>query len=355
MDTAEVYSVEEADLVQDRERIIDLWSRNLPSHTAEEHRARFDWHYAGNPLPGRRLFLAHHRPSDRIIGTSGLGIRQLFLNGTETIGGIAIDFAVDEGHRTLQPAIYLARAITKTIGSGVDFVYSLPNFNARPVFKRLGYTEVAPFRRFVKVLDSTVFLRRNPRLSSVAPVVGLPANAARKVSDAFRRGFANALEAKELAWSDPRINSLWESMGSSESIVGDRRSPYLDWRFAQCPLHDHELVGFIEPSRSEMVGYAVVYRNDEGHLKVPDLFLRPDASAARALMSLSHWADRHRASSVAFEVIRPSESIIQALQHTGFVERECHDKLFVFDKRPGSPAASIPWYFLRGDEFYNTF
>jgi hypothetical protein len=283
-----------------------------------------------------------------------LGVRKVLLNGTETIGGIAIDFAVDEGHRTLQPAMYLGRAIVKAIGSGVDFIYALPNSNARPVFKRLGYTEVAPFRRFVKVLDATVFLRRKPRLSGVAPVIGAPANAARKIRDAFRGGLSNELRPADLAWNDMRIDSLWSSASGGDSMLGDRSAPYLDWRFARCPLHQHSLVGLID-QKEELAGYAVVYRNEEGQCKVPDLLVRSEDFIAKALMALSQWADAQDASSLAFEVVRPTESMTQALLQSGFVERECHDKLYAFDKRPGNPAATIPWYFLRADEFYNTF
>jgi hypothetical protein len=350
--SSDTYTVEQADLSRDRELIIDLWSRNLLAHTPEEHRARFDWHYGEN---ASRCFLVRHSSSGKVVGTAGLGIRRTFVDKRELVAGIAIDFTVEPEHRTLQPAVFLARAVAQTLESGVDFIFALPNKNAKAVFRRVGYVEVGPFRRFVKVLDTGEYLRRRSLPAAVRAPLAAVLNTGQRVLLRLRRGFARAYRAVELDWRDPKLESLWTSAVPSDGMMGDRRADYLEWRFGRCPLHDHHLLGFFADGAERLLGYAVVYNGPASQLKIPDLLLAPDASHANALMAISHWAGQKGLSSVAYEIVHPENSLLLALRQTGFVDRGTADVLFVLEKRGESLAKTKSWYFLRGDEFYNTF
>jgi hypothetical protein len=353
--TIDPYTVREADLGRDRDLIIDLWSRNLAAHTAAQHRARFDWHYGNHPMPGRRCFLAYHTATERVIGTSGLGVRRVFSEDGEVTAGIAIDFAVERDHRTLQPAMFLARAVTDTIAADVEFIYALPNASARAVFRRAGYAEVGPFRRFVKVLDARQFLSRRNMTRGVAGIAGAGVNFGLRAIEGFRGGYWNECRAEEMDWSDDRIARLWASARKRHIVMGDRRAPHLKWRFGACPLHRHILMGLTRGADKDVLGYAVVYHAEDGQIKVPDFLLVSDHWAVKAWMALSRWGQKRNASSIAFESVRPTEASVAALRQAGFYERESSEVLYILDKRPRSPAVRTPWYFLRGDEFYNTF
>jgi hypothetical protein len=353
--SASVYTVEQADLSRDRDTILDIWSRNLRAHSPEEHKARFQWHYMENPVPGSRLFLARQGATGKVIGTAGLGMRQVWADNQLVNAGIAIDFSVEPEHRTLQPAVLLARAVTSSIDSGVDFVFSLPNDKARPVFKRIGYVQVAALRRFVKVLDTGEFLRRRPLPGIVRGPLALGGNMAQSAMDLMRTGFQRDYEIAQIEWSDGRLEPLWRSVSSQPNIIGDRRPEYLEWRFGRCPLHRHQLLGLTRRDNDELLGYAAVYPGDKGQLKVPDLLISPDCEAVAALMALSRWAKRNDFASIAFEIITSSGPLSHALKQAGFRDRGDTDVLFVMDKRNERPAKNKPWYFLRADEFYNTF
>jgi hypothetical protein len=349
------YSVELADLARDRQMIIDLWSRNLLAHTARQHSARFDWHYGQNPTGASRCFLVRHSAAGQIVGTAGLGVRQVYVDGQRLNAGLAIDFAVDAQHRTLQPAVLLQRAVADSVNSNVQFLYALPNAKAQAVFRRVGYSEVAPFRRFVKVLDATEFLDRRqlPRLIRSSAV--LAANFAQQMLDLGRSGLSAAFDLADIQWTDSRLNSIFQSACSRTPMIGDRQAAYLRWRFASCPLHDHKLLGLTPNGGSDLLGYVVVYGQHGGQLKIPDLLLSSGCPSGKALMAISRWARDQGFSSIAFEVVRPDESLLASLRQAGFIERELSDVLFILDNRPGSPARNKTWYFLRGDEFYNTF
>ena len=353
--SSDQYSIEQADLSRDRGLIIDLWSKNLRAHTAEEHQARFDWHYGENPTRASRCFLVRHRSSGKVVGTAGLGVRKIFVDKCETAAGIAIDFTVEPPHRTLQPAVFLARAVAKTIESSVDFIFALPNKDAKAVFRRVGYAEVGPFRRFVKVLDAGEYLRRRALSAVVRVPLAAFLNLGQQVMVRLHGGLRRGCHALELDWQDPRLESLWRSALPSDGMMGDRQPGYLQWRFGRCPLHNHHLLGVVADRGEHLLGYAVVYAGPASQLKVPDLLVAPDASLTNVLASINHWADHKGFSSIAFEVVNPASSLLLALRQTGFVDRGNSDVLFVLEKRHGSYAKNKPWYFLRGDEFYNTF
>jgi hypothetical protein len=90
-------------------------------------------------------------------------------------------------------------------------------------------------------------------------------------------------------------------------------------------------------------------------LKVPDLLIAPACPPTTALLALGQWARERGFASVAFEVLKPNDALVSGLRAASFVDRGNADVVFVLDKRPGSPAQNEPWYFLRADEFYNTF
>jgi hypothetical protein len=246
--------------------------------------------------------------------------------------------------------------VAETIGSGVEFIYSLPNVRAQPLFRRVGYAEIAPFCRFVKVLDATQYLRRRGALPrGVTEIAGAGMNFALRALEGFRGSYWNGCHAQEIDWSDARIAALWESARKQHKLLGDRRAPHLKWRFGQCPLHRHHLIGLTQDANEDLLGYAVVYQGEYGQLKVPDFLLSSDRWAVRAWMALSRWAHKRDASSIAFESIRPSEASVEALRLAGFHERKSSNVLYILDQRPGSPAVKPPLCLLRGDEFYNTF
>lgn len=352
--SSDLYTVEQADLSRDRELIIDLWSKNLLAHSPEEHRGRFDWHYGENPDKGR-CFLVRHRPSGKVVGTAGMGIRKISVDKREVLAGIAVDFAVEPQHRTLQPAVFLARSVAKTIGSGVDFIFALPNKDAEAIFRRVGYMEVGPFRRFVRVLDVGEYLRRHALPAAVRVPAAAVLNFSQRVLVGLRGGLQRGCGAVGIGWCEPKLESLWRSTLPSDGMMGDRQSGYLQWRFGRCPLHNHHLLGLFGNGAEHLLGYAVVYGGLAGQLKVPDLLVAPGASLSKALMAISHWADHKGYSSIAFEVVNPAASLLAALKRTRFIDRGNSDVLFVLDKRPESLAKTKSWYFLRGDEFYNTF
>src|SRR5262249_28885102 len=89
---------------------------------------------------------------DQVVGTAGLGLRRLFLDGVTAQVGLASDFAVDPEHRSVQPALQLQKAVLACLGDDLPLIYGLPNRKSSAVFRRLGYQEVGTLRRFVKVL-----------------------------------------------------------------------------------------------------------------------------------------------------------------------------------------------------------
>ena len=344
------YAVQLADLKRDRGLIVDLWSKLLHSHTPEEHCLRFDWHYGANPSGKARCFLIRHEPSGQVIGTSGVGFRKLQSADGGLEAGIAIDFAIQQEHRTLLPAIMLARQVASLVQHDFDVIYGIPNTKAIGVFQHIGFRPIGRFQRFVYVLDADSFLVRKKLLarSPIPEAVNFGLRARELLVQLRFVGY----RLREITWSDERVAELCKNFPKMFCVNGERSLEYLEWRFHRCPLHQHRILGLFREGSNTLLGYVVVYVND-GQVKVPDFLVCAEQHTKNLFAALVLWARHERYSCVTFEAIHPSHSMIDDLKACGYFSRGESDTLVAITKREDLNLP--PWYLLRGDEFYNTF
>jgi hypothetical protein len=70
---------------------------------------------------------------------------------------------------------------------------------------------------------------------------------------------------------DSRFDRLWERGAGNYSIIGERNSQFLNWRFVQCPYINYEIFAPTSRKSDEVHGYIVYKANDE-ELTIADLF-----------------------------------------------------------------------------------
>src|ERR1700721_3029951 len=162
------YSVVPADLVKDKQVILDLWQQNLADTVHLE--AKNDWHFVNNPFgPGQSWIL---ESNGRPIGTTSLGMRPLKLNDAVTTAGVACDLAVNKEHRFLQPALLLQRALLTSAHGGLQVVYGVPNSAGSAVMKYVGYHEFCRVHRYAKVLRISQYLEKSGKFRAIVPLIG---------------------------------------------------------------------------------------------------------------------------------------------------------------------------------------
>ena len=353
------YSVEIADIYNDRNIIINIWKRNLTAHGPEEHEIRFDWHYHHCPFGPGRVWLLRSLRDGSIIGTAGLGLRRIRMGDATILSGIAVDFAVDREHRLLLPALMLQRAVIRGLEEDLDLVYGLPNRTAIKIFGRVGYQMLGTLSRYVKVLRVERFLNSRKMVPKFArPLVGAIADTGMRLRSPETWRQVKGRVLKELQEFDGRFDDLWEQVSTGAEMIGVRTSDFLRWRYKDCPLQDYVTLGLLSLGEDRLFGYVIFYAGDDEQVRIADLLTDGSESAVENLLAgVIRWSRRTGAASVAFELFG-APWLEGVLRRFRFVKREMDAQLSVFP-RVEAPTELMSdrlkdWYFLRGDENVNT-
>ena len=127
------YSIIEADVKRDEEKIFPILQRNLNVASTQ----RYKWNYKNCPYGTARCFLA--KCENSYVGSAALFPRKIIINGEPVYAEIAGDFAVDKKHRAYGPALKLQREIQSRLkNTRFKFIYAVPNELSKTPFFRLG-------------------------------------------------------------------------------------------------------------------------------------------------------------------------------------------------------------------------
>ncbi len=342
-----------ADPDRDRAAIVSVWERNLPRPSHCSHDRRYEWQYLKSPVGPGLCWLLLAQPGDRVVGTAGLALRAVKLGTRQAIAGIAADFAVDPEHRSLLPALMLQKAVLGSRNRGVNLIYGLPNAQAAVVFKRLGYSTIGGLRRYTRRLRTDEYLHQFTRF----PYVGraLAARMANGVlalvsPETYYRPRCGRLQ--ELPGFDLRFDDLWSRVSGRFATIGERNSPFLHWRYSQCPLQEHTVLGLVTDDSSRLVGYVVAQRNNYRWLIVDLLVDETPDSCLALLAGFLNYAGQRGAQSVTLDFHSPAAGIEAALRHLRFRRRDSATSMTICAECPGErfpPEEVTQWHFLRGD------
>ena len=340
-DSPPSYAVTGADLESDREAIVALWSSTL-GH-AERRNDKFDWFYRRNPGGTPTVLLAHPAAAAAAsIGVVGLGPRRMQIDGRPLTAGLLADFGVSPEHRTLYPAMLLQTALRDRCLPRLGLIFGFPNPRSEPVVRRLGYSAVGRFVRYVRVVRSADYLP-----------AAIPAIARRGLGgliDGWRRGAlprppepdALAIEWQERP--DERFDALWQAQIGQPMLIGVRDRAFLEWRFESKPWRQCR---FLTLRRLDggLAGYAVCETADKA-LHIRDLLIDPrlPGSLGPLLRAAFRAARASGRSSVSFEFLGPRwmRDVLLAL---GMVPRESSSVLATaLPEAAGPPLIERDWY-----------
>jgi hypothetical protein len=269
------YTVEPADLERDRETFLEVKRRNFPHipYGIDEYR----WYFQENPLGTGRIWLVVAYPEERVVGVAGLGVRRLRIGSETYTVGLASDFAVDKEHRSLMPALMLQKAVAASASDAMPVIYGTPNKNAQPVFRRIGYKEVGAVQRWVKPLRVGPYLRKLSGSARFAAPLGGAIDLTRRVSARLTVRRTPGLKLTRFDRFDTRFDQLWDENAGAEGVLVERRSEYLNWRFADCPYQRYTSVGLMSKGSSRLLGYATYFWRDR-HASCSDVFAAPEVT-----------------------------------------------------------------------------
>lgn len=281
--------------------------------------------------------------------------RQLFIQGKPHNIGIAGVFIVDKEHRTLLPALSLIKAVKALVDNGeFDLIYGLPNKKATAVFMRAGFKKLGPFVKLCKPLSVARRLdTRKPAHCLAKPLAYLYDLTVRLVQPETWHKTPPGLRCEIVNSVDGRFDRLWLQASKDYSIIGDRRSSYLQWRYNDYTGSDVFIYGMLDQAQNEAIGY-IAYRVKKGYISVRDALLPADPTAEQSLiLNFLRLSRKLGAKSITVDVLKNAR-IIKSFTAQGFslavTDRSVH---FVYNENLNNDIKVISdyanWILFRGD------
>jgi len=232
--------------------ILPILERNLEDSSSN----RYNWNYENCPYGVAHSWLARCKKSGNIVGLASLFTRKLIIKNKPLFAAIAGDFAVDKEHRVYGPSVKLQKEIQLAIkNNDFKFIYGIPNEQSRMLFLRLGYKEIGKFNRYIKIIKMEKipeeYLPKYLHSKNFSKIVDFLIKGFSK-EKRYKRKTSYTVETPE--FFDDRFDVFWEKVSKQYSIIGEKTSEFLNWRYDQisskkynifCLLDDKEIKGFL--------------------------------------------------------------------------------------------------------------
>lgn len=316
------YETLEGDVLRDRETVIGVWRGHIGWRDQLER--MYDANYLDCPFGRPLLRLLRHRASGAIVGTAGVGPRPMLWQGRELRLGVASHFVVLPGHRTLKPALGLARSMAKVCLEHFPFVYGMTNALGGAICQRAGFAVAGQLFRHVKLLRYRSFASR------VLP--GVPGRAGGALLDGLiaggrRLGAPMRRSGLHVGWSDavdPGMQALWEQSERGTGLSTMRTTAMLEWRFLRLPAISRRFLLVAPAPGAPLLAWFAC----ETNVRMPEFMTVTDAWFAGGVHSADRRAVRelcrmgYEAGFDAIEArLTAAPAVLEAWRAEGFVTR----------------------------------
>lgn len=230
------------------------------------------WYYQNNPSKPGSVWLLNLNSEHRAIGTAALSYRYFMVGKKMVTLGLAGNFAVDKNHRSLGPALMLQKALCSHVGRGVEAVYAFPPTAAAVLpMKRIGYEQVGTLVRYARVLNPINSLALRIRSKAIARVLSpLWTFVMRLMSKETWLRLPTDLRVCHFTQFDDRFDALWERGRFQFSVLGERSSSFLNWRYRQ-PGKICYVIGIVD-KEDDLKAYLIYSHCDLNSIRIEDIF-----------------------------------------------------------------------------------
>jgi len=342
------YSVIEADVRNNKDDILSILTKNLDGQSP----GRYEWNYNQCPYGAAHCWLARDEHSNTFIGTTALFPRVILVKGEPVDAAIAGDFAVDLQYRNLITALLLQKEIQSKIhDTNFKFIYLLPNKQAKGIFLRLGYKKIGRFTYYIKPLKSEY--QNNKHIHSF-----LQFKIFAWVVDIFIKSFAKENRYKTTRkysiitpeYFDDRFDVFWKNVSRHFTIIGERTSFFLNWRYIQSPAKKYKIFCLLD-GHNDIIGY-IVYFLENNKCYIMDILFESSTEVISLLLAeFSRFIRMKGVGSIAVEYLGGS-LLEKKLREFNFlpVKNET-DLLFYSPDMADNPdlLKKENWHFFAGD------
>ncbi len=344
------FSILKADLEKDKVDILNFWKKFFPTWPQR----KYFWFYENIPYGPAACWIVKETEKDMVVGSTAVFPRRFLIKGKYMLGGITGDFAMDKNYRILGPELKLQKAtLSANNGKKFDFLYGYPNNLSEPVQRRAGFRIVGSTYRMVKILRSNNYVRRYVSLPIVSKLFSKLVDLILKFKSkesCYKSPGEFSFEV--LADFDKRFDDLWEKASTNYTIIGERTSEFLNWRFTRCPYKKFSIFALTKKGTSEVLGY-IVYHVKQNSVQIADLFVMDMNSYVDALLSEFLLFQRQKGRDTVSFIYLGNEDLVNKLQEYNFSIRDTDRKIIAFIDHV-SPFSSCliekkNWYLTEGD------
>ncbi len=330
-------AVEEADASRDRDRLLELLSRNFEQWGQGD---KFDWLYLKNPLGRARVWILVDEKG-AVAGLSAAFPRRLTAKGRALQGWVLGDFCVEKELRALGPALALQRAVCEAVDRGeADVWYDFPSRSMSAVYGRMGLRPSGELVRLVRPLriDRQVAERLDEgMLAKSVAFLGAGLLSARDL-----------LEGKdasiEVEACDQGFEIFRELRNDGDGVQLERSAAYLDWKYRADPAGPASVL----LARKDGAGVGgIVFRARERDVAIVDLLGVSDEGVLRELVRRVVAIGRSRESERVVVGLSSKHRWIDAFERMRFSRRE--GAPYVVYARPVVLDPASTWFLTSGD------
>lgn len=292
-------------------------------------RARFEWLYKDNPQGQAIVWSVRRSETGDVAGFTSALPRWVAVEGELRPAWNCADFSMHPKHRTLGPAIRLRRAAREGVDQGrVEFLYAHPNPRMAVIHNKVGHQALGRMVRMARVLRTAPYLRRKLKSALASDAIGAIGDQVMRLgSREFRHRCGTKVDVVKDIRFDDRFDALFDVAKSELSVVGVRDAAYLNWRYADNPLHETDAL--LANEDGELRGYLLFFVQD-GVVHVKDAFPPHDMNVMQDLVvSLIRYGQKIGAASVSFALLE-SSSLLPILASHGFRQREDCSEMYVY-------------------------
>lgn len=319
---AGTYLVKRTDFTEVEEEVLNLWESN----GYKNRRKLLEWAFGNNPyrpVMNSTFFVLNQ--DDVIVGCCGVVERKMKVFGTDSSCGYPNNFLVDINHRSLGPALQVQKNVLHL--KNYKVIFAIPNKKSDGVLRRVGYKPIGKMERWVKVVRTERYLRNIFKLSMLTKMVALIANFFLYVKFTLNTTNLNGIMVNILDTFDDRFNRLWEKVSLNYSIIGERNSEYLKWRFSYYPINTFKIFT-LQNSNNELLAY-IVYTNLKSGFYIDDLLAENEKMYVSLLQQFVKFSRKQKKDSISFRFFG-DKMIFNALKKVGFKKRSDSNSVLVF-------------------------
>jgi hypothetical protein len=314
--------------------------------------AYWRWRYFDNPAGASGIAIA--LDGEQIVGLMSAFAVPFRLDGRQILASQMGYNDVLKTYRSAGTYFELATTVFHELVDrrGIDFCFGIAIKETRDLsLVLMGFEEVGPIAKLVKVLNPVPHLRKRLRLPLPRSLGALAAAGARRAARRALRGFTASTfehfsEVDDGRWRDANPRQMFAS----------REAPDMEWRYVACPLGHYEKLQL--RSGRDLIGFLVYHTVQEKGVRygvLDECFsLQPDGVGPLVDLAIGALLDRDVDAIVAWAP--PSSALHRSLKDHGFTARPSPRSLIVrplSDRAPGSVVASEDsWYYTIGDSEY---